>query len=140
VVLQNYNINIAISEENYLFDSKISENLIPVTKVIKNYFTLFKMMLTLNRRNYFIAKIFPEYTMKKWQLFLYALRIIVLVIILPYFTLASGDDKKKNKTLTNDNYRYIARNEIKMWFSNNGDGSHDPLTDDKGLYLSLIHI
>jgi len=36
--------------------------------------------------------------------------------------------------LFNDNYNYIAVNEIRMWVSNNGSGSHDPNTDGNGLY------
>ncbi|MCX8010844.1 MAG: hypothetical protein N3A61_06815, partial [Ignavibacteria bacterium] len=31
-------------------------------------------------------------------------------------------------------YDYIAVNQVKMWISNNGDGSHDPLTDGSGFY------
>jgi hypothetical protein len=38
------------------------------------------------------------------------------------------------KPLTNDDYNFIAINEIKMWVSNNGDGSHDPATDGNGFY------
>ncbi len=34
----------------------------------------------------------------------------------------------------NDVYNYIDVNEIKMWVSNNGDGSHSPLTDECGLF------
>jgi hypothetical protein len=44
------------------------------------------------------------------------------------------DGGKKNKIQTNDHYMYIATNQIKMWISNNGDGSHDPQTDGNGLY------
>ncbi len=47
-----------------------------------------------------------------------------------------GEDKsnKSNKISTNDNYKYIAINQILMWVSNNGDGSHDPRTDGNGFY------
>jgi hypothetical protein len=38
------------------------------------------------------------------------------------------------KPLTNDDYNYIAINEILMYISNNGDGSHDPVTDGNGFY------
>ncbi len=33
-----------------------------------------------------------------------------------------------------DMYDYISINEIKMWISNNGEGSHDPLTGGNGFY------
>jgi len=35
---------------------------------------------------------------------------------------------------SNDNYDYIAANDIKMWISNNGDGSHDPIADGSGFF------
>jgi hypothetical protein len=38
------------------------------------------------------------------------------------------------KPLTNNDYNYIAINEILMWVANNGDGSHDPLTEANGFY------
>ena len=34
----------------------------------------------------------------------------------------------------NDVYDYISINEVKMWISNNGDGSHDPTTDGSGFF------
>jgi len=39
-----------------------------------------------------------------------------------------------NKPTTNDHYNYIAINQILMYVSNNGDGSHDPSTDGNGFY------
>jgi hypothetical protein len=36
--------------------------------------------------------------------------------------------------LYNNAYDFIAVNQIKMWFSNNGDGSHNPYTDNAGFY------
>ncbi len=63
--------------------------------------------------------------------------ILFPLLCLIYFTLSSGinpDDKKLLKPLTNDDYNYIAINEILMWISNNGDGSHDPITDGNGFY------
>jgi len=42
------------------------------------------------------------------------------------------------KTVHNTNktpgYNYIAANEIKMWISNRGNGSHDPIADGSGFY------
>lgn len=37
-------------------------------------------------------------------------------------------------SITSRWYDYIAVNQIKMWFSNDGDGSHDPYTDDHGFF------
>ncbi|MCJ7553458.1 MAG: hypothetical protein MUO34_06195 [Ignavibacteriaceae bacterium] len=46
-----------------------------------------------------------------------------------------GDDKNTIKKInTNDVFRFIAANQILMWASNNGDGSHDPRTDANGFY------
>ncbi len=36
--------------------------------------------------------------------------------------------------LTNDNSNFISVNEVKMWLSNNGMGSHNPTTDGSGFY------
>ncbi|MCF8357100.1 MAG: hypothetical protein K9H48_21875, partial [Melioribacteraceae bacterium] len=47
---------------------------------------------------------------------------------------ANDDDNRITKINTNDDYNYIAINEIFMWVSNNGDGSHDPRTDASGFY------
>lgn len=38
-----------------------------------------------------------------------------------------------NKVTTNDDYNYIAINQMKMWIGNNGMGSHNPDTDGAGL-------
>ncbi len=43
-------------------------------------------------------------------------------------------DSKVKKISTNDVYDYIAINQIFMWISNNGDGSHDPQTDAQGFF------
>jgi hypothetical protein len=37
----------------------------------------------------------------------------------------------------NDFYSYIERNRIKMWLSNNGDGSYDPTTTQAGFYWPI---
>ncbi len=66
---------------------------------------------------------------------------LTITIILGFisFGFTSGDktnDGKKqlNKTNTNDNNQTIAINQIFMWVSNNGMGSHDPRTDGSGFY------
>ncbi|MFC2084176.1 T9SS type A sorting domain-containing protein [Bacteroidota bacterium] len=48
--------------------------------------------------------------------------------IVPFFMIGDGNIPG------NDMYDYIAINDIFMWISNNGDGSHDPRTDGNGLY------
>ncbi len=44
------------------------------------------------------------------------------------------EKKRTQKIFTNDHYKYISINEVLMWVSNNGDGSHDPRTDGNGFY------
>jgi len=61
----------------------------------------------------------------------------VLFTILSSILIASFKfigDKKLAKVNTNDDYEFIAVNNIKMWVSNNGDGSHYPNTDGSGFY------
>ena len=62
--------------------------------------------------------------------------LMIFCLILVYFLFYSGkqNDRQLLKPLTNNDYNYIAINEIKMWVSNNGDGSHDPITDASGFY------
>ncbi|MCK4558324.1 MAG: hypothetical protein KAV45_00970 [Calditrichia bacterium] len=60
--------------------------------------------------------------------------ILIIVILTSLIFLGLNDKSSLKKPLTNDHYNYIAINEIKMWVSNNGDGSHDPNTDGNGLY------
>ena len=61
--------------------------------------------------------------------------IIFLSICTFFFGFDSGNKSQKtSKVLTNDHYNFISVNEIMMYISNNGDGSHSPLTDDKGLF------
>ncbi len=48
-----------------------------------------------------------------------------------------GENPKNNKApriTINDQYKYVSVNQILMWISNNGDGSHDPRTDGNGFY------
>ncbi|MBU2447158.1 MAG: hypothetical protein KJ666_16515 [Bacteroidetes bacterium] len=44
------------------------------------------------------------------------------------------NQNRLNKVTINDNYNYIAINQVLMYVSNNGDGSHDPKTDGNGFY------
>jgi len=63
--------------------------------------------------------------------------VLFLIFCLISFLLFAGinsAEKILHKPLTKDNYSFIATNEIKMWVSNNGDGSHDPTTDGSGFY------
>ncbi len=60
---------------------------------------------------------------------------VVLIISLFIITSYSQTAKSQlSKITTNDNYEFISVNEIYMWVSNNGDGSHSPLTDGNGFY------
>ena len=61
-------------------------------------------------------------------------QIFILIILCSLIFLSMDDNSSLKKPLTNDYYNYIAINEIRMWVSNNGDGSHDPYTDGNGLY------
>jgi hypothetical protein len=45
----------------------------------------------------------------------------------------STTSNSTNKITINDDYNYIAINQMKMWIGNNGSGSHDPNTDGSGL-------
>ncbi len=61
--------------------------------------------------------------------------LISFFVLFSTFLLAGVSDSSKVKSvLTNDSYHYISVNNIKMWLSNNGDGSHDPITDRSGFY------
>jgi len=64
-------------------------------------------------------------------------QILFLSVILCSFLFIAGippEEKKLLKPFTNDDYNFIAINEIMMWVANNGDGSHDPETDGSGFY------
>ncbi|QQS36880.1 MAG: T9SS type A sorting domain-containing protein [Ignavibacteriales bacterium] len=63
--------------------------------------------------------------------------LMTFIVIVSLLSLGfKGEDKNKQlqKAGTNDNYEYIAINQVLMWVSNNGDGSHDPRTDGNGFY------
>jgi hypothetical protein len=65
-----------------------------------------------------------------------SLLVFALFVSLISFGFKGVDDKDKRvrKPNVNDHYKYIAANQILMWVSNNGDGSHDPFTDANGFY------
>ncbi len=71
--------------------------------------------------------------MNKKLLGVFSLFIFLLILVSMGF---KGADKNKGtrKITTNDNYNYIAINQIFMWISNNGDGSHSPTTDAQGFF------
>lgn len=59
--------------------------------------------------------------------------LFLLVSAVIFFGFTQGDDKKTvRKISANDHYQYIAANRCLVWFSNNGDGSHDPNTGGGG--------
>ncbi len=60
---------------------------------------------------------------------------IILIMCTLLFGFNPGEKPGKvSKVLTNDHYNFISVNEIKMYISNDGDGSHSPLTDSQGLF------
>ncbi len=69
-------------------------------------------------------------TKKKFIIFF----ILLIVTISLGVKGEEGEGKKLNKVTNNDYHQYIAINQILMWISNNGDGSHDPRTDGNGFY------
>lgn len=63
--------------------------------------------------------------------------ILIFIIIIAFISFgfkANEGDKSLHKTTTNAHYNFIAINQILMWVSNNGDGSHDPVSDGGGFY------
>ncbi len=61
--------------------------------------------------------------------------LIFLSICTLFFGFNAVDkNQKTSKVLTNDHYNFISVNEIMMYISNNGDGSHSSLTDGQGLF------
>jgi len=61
---------------------------------------------------------------------------IILTILIATFIASFKfiEDKKLAKVTTNDDYDFISINNILMWVSNAGDGSHDPVTRGNGFY------
>ena len=63
------------------------------------------------------------------------LYVIIGAAALLIFGFKNNDSQNSlNKPTTNDDFNYIAINQILMYVSNNGDGSHDPGTDGSGFY------
>jgi len=64
------------------------------------------------------------------------MKYLFYILFLFIFSFAASDKQKGelSKVTSNDDYNFIAINNIKMWVSNNGDGSHDPKTDGNGFY------
>lgn len=63
--------------------------------------------------------------------------VFTLVVALSLISLGfkgEDQDNKVKKISVNDNFKFIAINQILMWVSNNGDGSHDPRTSGNGFY------
>jgi hypothetical protein len=60
--------------------------------------------------------------------------VFITLILISFIILSLNDNSSLQKPLTNDHYNYISINEIRMWVSNNGSGSHNPNTDGNGLY------
>lgn len=71
--------------------------------------------------------------MNKKLIGLFSCFIFFLILVSMGF---KSEDKNNGtrKITTNDNYNYIAINQIFMWISNNGDGSHSPTTDGQGFF------
>ena len=61
-------------------------------------------------------------------------QVFMILILTSFISLSLNNDRSFKKPFTNDHYNYISINEIKMWVSNNGYGSHDPHTDAAGFY------
>ncbi len=64
--------------------------------------------------------------------------ILSFAVVLGLLSIGFNKDGKKDnrlaKTNINDDNEYIAINDILMWISNNGMGSHNPQSDDSGFY------
>ena len=61
-------------------------------------------------------------------------QILVFLFIGSFIFLSINNIRTTQQPLVNDNYNYIAINEILMWISNNGIGSHDPRYNSSGFY------
>ncbi|MCB0282447.1 MAG: T9SS type A sorting domain-containing protein [Calditrichae bacterium] len=72
--------------------------------------------------------------MKKRSIYLLFLTVLIAAVMFSGFKRIKGNNSSFNKVATNDVYAYIAINQILMYISNNGDGSHDPGTDANGFY------
>ena len=66
------------------------------------------------------------------------MKLFLFTVCIYYSVVLIGQDKNStnnsiNKITTNDDYEYIAVNQLKMWIGNNGMGSHNPILDSHGL-------
>jgi len=69
------------------------------------------------------------------------LNILIIALFFSGFMPAAQTNEEKKqkepyklgKINTNDHYEFISVNEVKMWISNNGDNSHEPITSGSGL-------
>ncbi len=71
--------------------------------------------------------------MKK-KIFNYSILVIIVASLVSFGFRDVDKTKRLGKPTVNDNYNFIAINQVLMWISNNGDGSHDPITDGSGFY------
>ncbi len=62
------------------------------------------------------------------------LSLFAIVIIFAYGFKGEDKGQQNRKITANDDYEFIAINQVFMWLANNGDGSHDPRTDGNGFY------
>ena len=72
---------------------------------------------------------------KKNKLVLISFVLVAWILSVGFMREDPKDQKKTfNKPNTNDFYTYIAINQIKMFISNNGDGSYDPVAGNQGFF------
>lgn len=72
---------------------------------------------------------------KKNKLVLISFVLVAWILSVGFMREDPKDQKKTfNKPNTNDFYTYIAINQIKMFISNNGDGSYDPVAGSQGFF------
>ncbi|MCX6152449.1 MAG: T9SS type A sorting domain-containing protein [Ignavibacteriales bacterium] len=60
--------------------------------------------------------------------------LLIIFLLLSISYAEEPKTKKLFKTTANDDYNFISINQILMWVSNNGSGSHNPNTDGPGFY------
>jgi len=68
------------------------------------------------------------------KVFLFTVIAFIGITLFANFAKISSSGESLSKVTANDLYEFIAINNILMWVSNNGDGSHDPVTDGNGFY------
>ncbi len=75
--------------------------------------------------------------MLKKNKFIFLSGVLIVWVLSLGFMREDPNDKSKssfNKPNTNDFYTYIAINQIKMYISNNGDGSYEPVSGAQGFF------